>query len=136
MKLRGALLTAGMLALPMVASAQPVTGLYISAGAGVNLMQHENIESFSAGRLVTSSNFGSRVGASLATDIGPAAVLAVGWGLGNGLRFEAEGDFRTNKFHELDTNSTNNAASAGGFFCTAERTRTELWARHSRLAIT
>ena len=115
MKLRGALLTAGMLALPMVASAQPVTGLYISAGAGVNLMQHENIESFSAGRLVTSSNFGSRVGASLATDIGPAAVLAVGWGLGNGLRFEAEGDFRTNKFHELDTNSTNNAASAGGW---------------------
>jgi hypothetical protein len=38
MKLRGALLTAGMLALPMVASAQPVTGLYISGGAGVNLM--------------------------------------------------------------------------------------------------
>ena len=45
MTLRGALLAATMLALPVAASAQPVTGLYIGLGAGVNLMQDENVNS-------------------------------------------------------------------------------------------
>ena len=44
MKLRGALLAAGVLALPLAASAQPITGLYIGAGAGVNIMQDETVK--------------------------------------------------------------------------------------------
>jgi outer membrane protein OmpA-like peptidoglycan-associated protein/outer membrane protein W len=84
MQLRGALLAASLLALPIVASAQPVTGLYIGAGVGVNLMQDEQVK-----------NTG---GPKLGSDVGPAGVLSLGWGLGNGLRFELEGDFRANKF--------------------------------------
>ena len=39
MKFRGALLAASVLAVPIVANAQPVTGLYVGGGAGVNLMR-------------------------------------------------------------------------------------------------
>ena len=43
MQLRSALLAATILATPFAASAQPVTGLYIGGGAGVNITQQENI---------------------------------------------------------------------------------------------
>jgi OmpA-OmpF porin, OOP family len=107
MQLRGALLAAGLLALPMVASAQPVTGLYVSGGVGINLMLGENVDQVSA--------FGTTIspGSTLNSHAGPAGVLAVGWGLGNGLRFEAEGDFRWNKFYGISDTGIP-GSSAGG----------------------
>jgi outer membrane protein OmpA-like peptidoglycan-associated protein len=108
MQLRGALLAAGLLALPIVASAQPVTGLYIAGGVGVNLMQDEHVDSVSV------PGTGVSPGVKLGSDVGPTGILAVGWGLGNGLRFEAEGDFRANKFDAL-TSGGNTIASAGGW---------------------
>ena len=42
MKFRNALVAATVLAMPLAAKAQPITGLYIGAGAGVNIMQDEN----------------------------------------------------------------------------------------------
>jgi OOP family OmpA-OmpF porin len=110
MQLRGALLAASLLALPIVASAQPVTGLYIGAGVGVNLMNNENVQQITSGNTTVfpSTKLGSRVG--------PAGVISVGWGLGNGLRFEAEGDFRANKFNTVNASSSGNTvASAGGW---------------------
>jgi outer membrane protein OmpA-like peptidoglycan-associated protein len=110
MQLRGALLAASLLALPIVASAQPVTGLYVGAGVGVNIMQNENVDSFS-----DTSTPALNPGVKVGSGVGPAAVLSVGWGLGNGLRFEGEGDWRDNKFNTgLDSNG-NIAASAGGW---------------------
>ena len=47
MQLRSALLAATVLATPIAASAQPVTGLYVGAGAGVNITQQENIKRLS-----------------------------------------------------------------------------------------
>ena len=47
MQLRSALLAATVLAMPFAASAQPVTGLYVGAGAGVNITQQENIKNLS-----------------------------------------------------------------------------------------
>ena len=44
MQLRSALLAATVLATPIVASAQPVTGLYVGGGVGVNITQQENIK--------------------------------------------------------------------------------------------
>ena len=41
MQLRSALLAATVLATPIAASAQPVTGLYVGAGAGVNIMRRD-----------------------------------------------------------------------------------------------
>ena len=49
MQLRSALLAATMLATPFVASAQPVTGLYVGGGVGVNITQKENISGVSSG---------------------------------------------------------------------------------------
>jgi outer membrane protein OmpA-like peptidoglycan-associated protein len=95
MQLRGALLAASIIALPMVASAQPVTGLYVGAGVGVNLLQGENVDSVSSPFYFDST---SNPGVKIGSKVGPAGVLSVGWGLGNGLRFELEGDYRNNAF--------------------------------------
>ena len=84
MKLRGALLAATVLALPLAAQAQPVTGLYVGAGAGVNLMQKENAK-------VPGGTSGK-----IKTELGPVIVGSVGWGFGNGLRAELEANFRYN----------------------------------------
>lgn len=87
MQIRSVLLAAGVLALPIAASAQPVTGLYLGAGAGLNLMQDETVKS--VGGVATP-------GAKLETNLGGVGVVSLGWGFGNGLRAEFEGDYRYN----------------------------------------
>jgi outer membrane protein OmpA-like peptidoglycan-associated protein len=96
MKLRSALVAATVLALPVAANAQAVNGIYVGAGAGVNIMQQESVKSV-PGSTVTSGKFGSTVG--------PAAVLSLGYGFGNGLRAEVEASYRYN--------SLNNASGFG-----------------------
>ncbi len=49
MQLRSALLAATVLATPLAASAQPVTGLYVGAGVGVNIMSQEDVKSVNVG---------------------------------------------------------------------------------------
>ena len=56
MNLKRALLAATILAAPMAASAQPVTGLYIGLGAGANWIN--NPEKFDVKGNRTGSNFG------------------------------------------------------------------------------
>jgi OOP family OmpA-OmpF porin len=107
MTLRAALLGATLLALPIAASAQPVTGLYMGAGVGVNLMQDENIDSVTIGGATFKS------GAKLDSQVGPAGVISLGWGFGNGLRAEIEGDFRANKFDKAT--SSGGSIAAGGW---------------------
>lgn len=90
------LLATTLIAVPLTSQAQtqnppPVTGLYISLGAGGNYMQDEPIINNATGN---ASN------GSLRSRIGPVVVGAVGYGLGNGLRFEVEGDYRENRFSE------------------------------------
>src|SRR3954471_22947793 len=95
MKLRSALLAATVLATPFAASAQPVTGLYVGLGAGVNITQKEDIRNFSLPALFpgrTANATGSFKGS-----VGFAGVVSVGWGFGNGLRAELEGNYRNNK---------------------------------------
>ena len=90
MKLRSALLASAMLALPLAAAnAQPVDGLYVGGGLGVNFLQSESFKLAIPGASAT-GNINSYVG--------PAAVLSLGWGFGNGFRAEVEGDYRENKF--------------------------------------
>jgi len=85
MRFRGAILTAASLATPMVAGAQPLTGLYIGAGAGLHLPQFPNVTPYAPG-------FGTGK-ATLNENLGFNSNLAVGYGIGNGFRFEIEGDF-------------------------------------------
>jgi OOP family OmpA-OmpF porin len=96
MSFRNALLAATMLALPLAANAQPITGLYVGGDAGVNIMQNERVTV--DGR---SGKYGTRVG--------PAVVVSLGYGLGNGLRAEVEGDYRYNSF-----SNPNGGFSSGG----------------------
>src|SRR5690348_3464999 len=87
MKFRNALAVATALALPIAANAQPITGLYVGGEAGVNIMQHEHAKPSVPGQIGT-----------LTPRVGPAAVVSLGYGLGNGLRAEIEGDYRYNNF--------------------------------------
>jgi len=90
MKLRTALLAATMLATPLMAgavaaqAAQPVSGLYVSLGGGINFKQEMDVKG----------------GGNLQSDIGPAVVGAVGWGFGPGFRVELEGNYYNNKFNK------------------------------------
>ncbi|MFI5270034.1 MAG: outer membrane protein, partial [Chloroflexota bacterium] len=95
MQLRSALLAATILAMPIAASAQPVTGLYVGLGAGVNIESQEKVKNLAfptlnplGSGLSTSGNVGGSTGF--------AGVLSLGWGFGNGLRAEIEGDYRDN----------------------------------------
>lgn len=99
MTFRSALLAATVVALPLAANAQPVTGLYVGAGAGVNILQDEKIQ-----------NAGSDVKAK--SHLGPAVVASVGFGFGNGLRAEVEGSYRYNPFSGVS--GASNVTNFGG----------------------
>ena len=96
MKMRNMLLASAMTILPLAGYANPVDGLYVGAGAGVNLMQQMAITSITgrnaANQLVTinTNNLNMQMGA------GAAGVGSVGWGFGNGLRAELEFAYRYN----------------------------------------
>jgi outer membrane protein OmpA-like peptidoglycan-associated protein len=102
MKFRNALVAATILALPVAAKAQPITGLYVGGGAGVNIMADENA------KVTSAVPFGSGSG-HLDSRVGPALALSLGYGLGNGLRAEVEGDYRYNTF-----SGASGATGAGG----------------------
>ena len=110
MKLRSALLAATVLVAPVAAKAQAINGLYIGAGAGANLMQDETIKNTSLPQRGVRSTALS--GSKLSLSPGFIGIGSIGYGLGNGLRFELEGGYRTN---ELDRAKNGRAiASAGG----------------------
>lgn len=86
MTFRNTLLTLGLLTAPFAAVAQPVTGPYISLGAGASYLQQQKIR----------SNVDTFIISPVKHSVGPVGVAAVGWGFGNGLRAEFEGEYRTN----------------------------------------
>jgi outer membrane protein OmpA-like peptidoglycan-associated protein len=86
MKLRSALMAATVLAvpaiaLPTLAKAQPITGLYVGAGAGYD---------YQASQKVTGGPGGLAGGRAFYKG-GVSGSGSIGYGLGNGLRFELEG---------------------------------------------
>ncbi|HET9159073.1 MAG TPA: OmpA family protein [Caulobacteraceae bacterium] len=91
---RGMLLAscvAAIAAAPVAAKAQqPVQGPYISIGAGANILMNEHLPDAT----------GAAANAAFGSNLGPAVVVGLGYGLGNGLRAEIEGDYRKNWFSE------------------------------------
>jgi OmpA-OmpF porin, OOP family len=77
-------------------NAMPVTGLYLGAGSGINLLQQTDLDqsgSITAG--LRAAGFPGRSGKAT-FDPGVATVGSVGWGFGNGLRAEGEFSYRWN----------------------------------------
>ncbi|MCK8788206.1 OmpA family protein, partial [Roseomonas sp. NAR14] len=100
MRLKKALLAATMLSLPVVAQAQPVTGLYIGGGALYNYLQPTTMNAHGAAASALSAN-GFRQGGKATFGPGWGGVLALGWGFGNGLRAEVEGSYRENDVDKI-----------------------------------
>ncbi len=98
MNFRSALLASAIMALPIAAAnAQPVTGLYLGGGGGVNFMQQEPIESIGNVPLGThgTGNLNLNMG------VGATGVGSIGYGFGNGFRAEFEFDYRYNGIHSF-----------------------------------
>jgi len=100
MSLKKALLAATVLALPLAAQAQPVTGVYLGAGAGYNYLQNGKI-TVPDGRALDFGNDNTDVLGKLEFDNGFGGVLSLGWGFGNGLRAEVEGNYRQNDVDKI-----------------------------------
>ncbi len=94
-RLQPVLLASVMAALPLAATAQPVTGFYISAGAGLNFLNDEHVNGSAAAMTNPATDQW--------TQPGFAGVVSGGYGLGNGLRFEIEGDYRNNGLDKFST---------------------------------
>ena len=95
MQLRKFLAASAAVMLPSLAMAQPINGLYVGAGALYNYKQTEHSRSSPGAGLA---------GGKLDYDEGGfGGVGSVGYGFGNGLRVELEGDYRQNGLREFST---------------------------------
>jgi outer membrane protein OmpA-like peptidoglycan-associated protein len=93
MTFRKALLAATMLALPVAAQAQPVTGLYVGAGIGLNMLMETDVD--------LNNRFSAPRSGTAEFDYGYLGVISLGWGFGNGVRAEIEGSYRSNDVDSL-----------------------------------
>ena len=115
MKLRSALLAATVLAAPVAARAEAISGLYIGAGAGANFLQDQDISTsaiagraFGIGANYSPGNPANTTGPSNAKfETGYRLLGSIGYGLGNGLRVEVEGDYFQNKFYRVSGSASN-----------------------------
>jgi len=83
MTFRKALVAATFLALPVMANAQALNGIYVGGAAGVNIMSQETLN-FSVPELKTGAQ------GSQAPSLGGTATVSAGYGFGNGFRAELE----------------------------------------------
>lgn len=96
------LAAAAVAALPALVQAQPVTGLYLGAGFGGNLLQE------------TDATFSGTTGKdTIDFSWGYVGVLSVGWGFGNGLRAEIEGSYRQNDVSGISRSNMSQAGASG-----------------------
>jgi outer membrane protein OmpA-like peptidoglycan-associated protein len=85
------LAAAAVISFPLLAQAQPVTGLYVGGGIGGNYLEKTDITG------TWRSNKTIIQGESVEFDWGFGGVLSLGWGYGNGLRAEVEASYRLNE---------------------------------------
>ena len=92
MAFKKALLAATILALPVATQAQPVAGLYVGAGIGLNALMETDVD--------LNSRFATPRSGTAEFNYGKLGVISLGWGFGNGIRAEIEGSYRSN---DVDT---------------------------------
>lgn len=101
MAIKQALLAATILALSTVASAQPVTGLYVGAGGLGNILQNETVSRFTARGTIPPNTLGR--GSNPKFDVGYGGLASIGYGFGNGMRVEIEGNYRANDLRSVSS---------------------------------
>ena len=80
-------LAAAQMPLPSFEPAQPLSGLYIGAGVGLNWLQNEHLI----------GTQGTAVNGAISSNLGMAGVASVGYAMPYyGFRMELEGDLRNN----------------------------------------
>jgi outer membrane protein OmpA-like peptidoglycan-associated protein len=105
--MRRILLTATLLSLPIAASAaEPIEGLYIGGAVGANFMQ-----SFRTNLYTPPGSVGLSFNGNIIANTGFVGIGSIGWGFGNGLRAEVEGDYRTNGLRHFQRPGLPTAAS-------------------------
>ncbi len=92
MKIRLLFVSATSLILPALAQAQPVTGPYVSLGAGTSI-ENPVAGSYPA---INQTDLKYQFRSSY------AGIASAGYGFGNGLRVELSGDYIRNTLHEVD----------------------------------
>src|SRR4051794_23904536 len=92
MRFRGALLAATLLAAPAIGHAQPFNGVYVGAGAGWNDLENVDIRA--------SPGLGTP-GLKIQGNSGFAGLASVGYGFGNGIRVELEGNYRQTNVRQI-----------------------------------
>ncbi|MCA3278270.1 MAG: OmpA family protein [Roseomonas sp.] len=102
------LAAAAVIALPVLAQAQPISGLYLGAGIGGNYLDKTDITGSSA---ADKSTVGSGVSADFSW--GYVGVISLGWGFGNGLRAEIEGNYRANDVSDFKSGNAAQVGSTG-----------------------
>jgi len=102
------LAAAAVVALPVLAQAQPVNGLYLGAGFGGNFLDNTDITGSTA---ADKEAIGSGISAEFSW--GYVGVLSLGWGFGNGLRAEIEGSYRSNEVSDIKEGGKAQAGSTG-----------------------
>ena len=103
MKLRLALAAATCLALPLAAHAQPVTGPYVSLGAGTSILDSNNYKFENLGKS-GSLNWRSAF----------AGDFAGGYGFGNGFRVQLDLAFARNTLHKANDDFYGETRLSGG----------------------
>ena len=92
--------------LPLAGMAQPVTGVYVGAGAGYNILEHRQLDTIDTPRVTLNRNV---------LDLfhnGYAGEASLGYGFGNGFRVELEGDYYDNRLSKRD-NGPNQVTASG-----------------------
>ena len=97
---------AAVAAVPMLAQAQPVSGLYIGGGVGANWQQDTTLNG------AVNNALGLKVENEF--EVGYAGVLSLGWGFGNGLRAEIEGNYRSNDVSDTRVSGASFSSKASG----------------------
>ena len=93
MTFRQVLLAATVLALPVAAQAQPVTGFYVGAGVGMNWLMETDVD--------LDNRFAAPRSGTADFDYGYVGLISLGYGFGNGVRAEIEGNYRSNEVDSL-----------------------------------
>jgi outer membrane protein OmpA-like peptidoglycan-associated protein len=88
MKVRVALLLLGVIYTPAAALAQAVTGPYVSLGVGLNYLFDQNLR----GGTQQETGYGH-----ISNNVGGVTSASVGYGLGNGIRIELQGDWNATR---------------------------------------